>query len=44
LAAELHIELKNYSEGLICLNHASKIAGKSAKQASKNIEIETVYA
>lgn len=39
LAAELHIELKTYSEALVCLNHASRIAAKSIKSASKNPDI-----
>lgn len=38
LAAELHIELKSYSQALVCMNHASKIAGKAAKNAPKSID------
>lgn len=39
LAAQLHIELKSYSEALVCLNHASKIAAKNTKALSKNTDI-----
>ena len=42
LAAEIHLELKNYSECLVSLNHASKIAGRSAKN-SKVPDIDAIY-
>lgn len=42
LAAQIHLELKNYSQSLVCLNHASKIAGKSAK-TSKSPDTDAVY-
>ena len=43
MAAEIHIELKNYSEALVCLNHASKGSGKVSKNYPRN-NIEAIYA
>ena len=39
LAANLHIEMKNYNEVLVCLNHASKLTGKSTWKNEKNLEL-----
>ena len=39
LAANLHIELKNYSEVLVCLNHASKLTGKGTWKNEKNLDL-----
>ena len=38
LAAEIHAELKNYSEVLVCLNHASRLAFKGSKTSNPNLE------
>ena len=39
LAAEIHTELKNYSEVLVCLNHASRLALKGSKTSNNNLDV-----